>query len=261
MSGRYLETMTWPDAERELRAAQLIIIPVGARSKEHGHHLPLNTDWLLAEYFTSRVLEQVAAVALPAVAYGYSPAFVEYPGSIHIERATFAATISDICRSLARHSSARMYVLNTGVSTNWALEPARLELAQENIVMDYTDLLAVLKDVEANIAEQPAGTHADEMETSMMLVIRPEVVNLERARRDIDPRGKRPGPLTRDPDAEYGVYSPTGAWGDPTLATREKGQVVIETLIERIVQDLTDMARPSFIATPQRQQYLDASSP
>ena len=257
MSGRYLETMTWPEAAHELRTAKLIIIPVGARCKEHGHHLPLNTNWVLAEYFTSRVLEQVAAVALPTVTYGYYPAFVEYPGSIHIERATFAATISDICRSLARHSSARMYMLNTGVSTNWALEPARLELAQENIVMDYTDLLAVLNDVEARIAEQPAGTHADEIETSMMLEICPQVVKLELARRDIDPRGKRPGPLTRDPDVEHGVYSPTGAWGDPTLATCEKGHLVIETLVDRIVQNLTDMASSSFIVAPQRQQYMD----
>ena len=187
MSGRYLETMTWPEAAHELRAAKLIIIPVGARCKEHGHHLPLNT----------------------------------------------------------------------GVSTNWALEPARLELAQENIVMDYTDLLAVLNDVEARFAEQPAGTHADEIETSMMLEICPQVVKLELARRDIDPRGKRPGPLTRDPDVEHGVYSPTGAWGDPTPATCEKGHLVIETLVDRIVQNLTDMASSSFIVAPQRQQYMD----
>jgi len=258
MSGRYLESMAWPEAERELRDAELVIVPVGARCKEHGHHLPLNTDWILAEYFTQRVLEQVPALALPTVTYGYYPAFIEYPGSIHIGRATFTATIVDVCRSLDRHSSARIYILNTGVSTNWALEPARLELAEDNIVMDYTDLLTIHGDIAEKAAEQSEGTHADELETSMMLMIRPEVVHLERARRDIDPRGKRSGPLTRDPESLTGVYSPTGAWGDPTLATSEKGQVMAETLIERIVQCMNELASPNFVAAPPRERYLTA---
>lgn len=255
MHGRSLETLSWPDAEAALREFPVALLPIGARLKEHGYHLPLNNDWLLAEYLTGRVLERAAVLALPTVPYGYYPAFVEYPGSIHIGLATFRDTICDICRSLARHGARRIYVLNTGISTNWALEPARLALADEQVTMDYTDLRTIVTDVVDRVREQEAGTHADEIETSMMLYIQPDVVKLELARRDLDPR--RPsGRLTRDPTAAEGVYSPTGAWGDPTLATREKGEIMVEALVERVVAFLAEFARDDYVAAPARGEYL-----
>ena len=75
---------------------------------------------------------------------------------------------------------------------------------------------------------ESAGTHADEIETSMMLYIAPESVQMKKAARDINP--DQPGGLTRDARGK-GIYSPTGAWGDPTLATREKGEAVVESLL------------------------------
>lgn len=257
MLGWYLETLSWPEAEKILRKSSVILLPIGARAKEHGYHLPLNNDWLLAEYLTRRVLQQFPAVAMPTVPYGYYPAFIEYPGSVNIQRATFAATIADICRSLARHSTARFYVLNTGISTNWALEPARLELAADNIVMEYTDLRKILPEIENPIRQQSAGTHADEMETSLMLYIQPDVVKMELARPDIDPRRSH-GPLTRDPQAERGVYSPTGAWGDPTLATVEKGRIVTEALVARIVSFLGEFVGSEYEAAPARTEYCQS---
>ena len=255
MHGEYLETLAWPEAETALRKFAIALLPIGARAKEHGLHLPLNTDWLLAEYLTGRVLEQFPAVALPTVQYGYYPAFVEYPGSIHIQRDAFEGTICDICRSLARHGTQKIYVLNTGISTNWALEPARLQLQRESITMEYTDLRSLHQDVAGQLQTQVAGTHADEIETSVMLYIHPEVVNLQMARSDIDPR-RSSGALTRDPDSEQGIYSPTGAWGDPTLATREKGEAVVEVLVQRIVASLKDFAGDDYSAAPPRQEYL-----
>ena len=255
MKGQYLETLTWPEAERVLQKAPLALLPIGARCKEHGLHLPLNNDWLLAEHFTRRVLEEFSAVALPTLQYGYYPAFVEYPGSIHIQRDTFGETVCDICRSLARHGARKIHVLNTGISTNWALEPARLRLADENVRMDYTDLRSLLEDVVEPVREQDAGTHADEIETSIMLSIHPEVVRMERARRDISP-GRSGGGLTRNPNAETGLYSPTGAWGAPTLATREKGRIVADALIERIVSFLEEFAADGYKPPPPRKAYL-----
>ena len=115
MQGRSLETLTWTQAEQAPVELPVAMLPIGARAKEHGHHLPLNNDWLLAEYFTRRVLEQFPALALPTVQYDFYPAFVEYPGSIHIQKATFQNTI---CHLLANHRAQRIYVLNTGISTN-----------------------------------------------------------------------------------------------------------------------------------------------
>jgi creatinine amidohydrolase len=78
----------------------------------------------------------------------------------------------------------------------------------------------------------------------MMLYIAPESVQMKKATRDFNP--KRPGGLSRDPKGN-GTYSPTGAWGDPTLATREKGQAVVESLLTAILEDINDLRRASAV--------------
>ena len=72
----------------------------------------------------------------------------------------------------------------------------------------------------------------------MMLYIAPETVRMKKAAKDLNPN--QPGGLTRDPQGK-GTYSPTGAWGDPTLATREKGQAVTESLVATILKDIEDL--------------------
>ena len=91
------------------------------------------------------------------------------------------------------------------------------------------------------LVTQAAGTHADEIETSMMLYIAPETVRMERAEPDVHPAAA-PGPLTRSPDPERGIYSPTGAYGDPTAATRDKGERIVEAMVGDIVAFLDDFA-------------------
>lgn len=238
--GVFLEHLTWKQAEPVLQAAEIVLVPLGARLKEHGLHLPLNNDWRLAEYLAKRVVEAFPVVAVPTLQYGYFPAFTEYPGSVTLRRDTCRDVVVDVCRSLAPYGPKKFYVLNTGISTLKALEPAREELAGDGIRMEYTDLSEALGDVERRVRQQEAGTHADEIETSMMLYIAPETVNLPLAQRDIHP-DKGPGGLTRNPDATGGVYSPTGAWGDPTLATREKGRVVVEAWVESLIAALTKL--------------------
>jgi creatinine amidohydrolase/Fe(II)-dependent formamide hydrolase-like protein len=73
--GIALESLTWPEAEALFRRAPapVVVRPVGARTKEHGLHLPLNNDWILAEYFLARVLDALPVVALPGIPYGYYP--------------------------------------------------------------------------------------------------------------------------------------------------------------------------------------------
>jgi creatinine amidohydrolase len=233
--GRYLEQFTWKQAEPLLQAAEIVLLPLGARLKEHGLHLPLNNDWRLAEYLTKRVVDATRVVALPTLQYGYYPAFTEYPGSVSLRLETCRDVVVDVCRSLAPFGPKKFYVLNTGISTLKALAPARELLAKEGIRLQYTDLSVALADVERNLSRQEAGTHADEIETSMMLYIAPETVNLPAAQKDVHP-DKGPGGLTRNPNATTGVYSPTGAWGDPTLATLEKGRVLVEALVAHLLQ-------------------------
>jgi creatinine amidohydrolase len=113
------------------------------KPREHGPHLPLNNDWLMAEYFAKRVMAATPVVVYPTINYHFYPAFVEYPGSTGMRLETARDLVVDIVRSIARHGPRRFYVLNTGVSTLRALAPARDTLAAYGIVMTYTDILNV----------------------------------------------------------------------------------------------------------------------
>jgi creatinine amidohydrolase len=237
MQSRILDTLTWPEAERALCELPTVLLPVGARTKEHGHHLPLNNDWLIAEYLARRVAERTPVLVLPSVQYGHYPAFLEYPGSVSVRADAFRDTIIDICQSLAAQGAKRFYVLNTGISTHGPLADARASLHASGARMEFTDVHTAYAGLRRQVETQPAGTHADEIETSMMLYIAPDRVHLERATRDIHP-DRGPGGLRRDPKAEAGVYSPTGAYGDPTLATREKGQIIVEGMVEFLVMQV-----------------------
>ncbi len=238
--GVFLEDITWREAEKVLGADTVVVIPIGAASKEHGPHLLLSNDLRMADYLTRRVVKDAAVVVAPTFGYHYYPAFLEYPGSTSLRLETARDMTVDVVRSLARHGPRRFYALNTGVSTVRALGPAAEILAAEGIVFRYTDILSALAPIEHEVSRQEGGTHADELETSMMLYMAPASVDMSRAVKDYHPGG--PGGLTRDPNGP-GTYSPSGVWGDPTLATREKGQKLTEALVARILKDLDDLRR------------------
>jgi creatinine amidohydrolase len=234
MTTMFLEDMTWPEAERALTRDAVVVVPIGAASKEHGPHLRLANDWIMADYLRRRLAERTAVVVAPTVGLSFYPAFVEYPGSVSLELDTARDVIAQVVRSLARHGPRRFYALNTGISTLRALRPAAEQLAADGIVLRYTDLSKALAPVEKQVAHQEGGTHADELETSMMLYIAPDTVDMSRAVKDYH---SGTGPLTRQPDGP-GTYSPTGSWGDPTLATRAKGERLVHALVDALVADV-----------------------
>jgi creatinine amidohydrolase len=233
--GVRLWDLTWIEAETVLTPDTVVVLPLGAASKEHGPHLLLKNDWLLAEYYEGRVLAAADVVIAPTLGYHHYPAFVEYPGSTSLSAETSRDVVVEICRGLARFGPRRFYVLNTGVSTIKPLRAAAEVLAAEGVLMRFTDIIAMAEPVEKQVSEQPGGTHADEIETSMMLYIAPETVDMTKAVRDFTPKEK-PG-FSRTPDGP-GHYSKTGIWGDPTLATREKGEKVVEHMVAGILAEI-----------------------
>lgn len=240
--GILLEHLTWQQAEHVLTPDRVIVIALGAEAKEHGPHLRLNNDWLMAEYFKRRVLESADVVVAPTINYSFYPAFVDYPGSTTLRLDTARDMVVDIVKSLAHYGPRRFYILNTGISTNRPLAQAQETLAKDGIIMHYTELKK-FDDIEKQVRTS-GGTHADEIETSMMLYIAPQSVDMKKAVRDL--HDDKPGPLTRDPK-QAGTYSPTGAWGDPTRATREKGRVVVEGMTAAILKEIEELravARP-----------------
>ncbi len=233
----------WTEAVTHLDTSTIVVIPIGAEAKEHGPHLPLNNDWLLAEYLAQRVASATRVVLYPTVNYHFYPSFVEYPGSTTLRQETARDLIVDIVRTISAHGPRRFYVLNTGVSTLRALAPARDSLAASGIVMRYTDILNIGKEAEEGVRQQAGGTHADEIETSMMLYMHPDVVQMAKAADDYHPGV---GGLTRDSlraVREGKTWSRTGIYGNATLATREKGRVVVEAQVKGMVAEIEALRR------------------
>jgi creatinine amidohydrolase len=237
--GQRLEALTWREAEPVLTPETIVVLPLGAASKEHGPHLKLRNDLTLADYLTQRVVDSTAVVVAPTLTYHFYPAFLEYPGSTSLSLATARDMTADVVRTLSAYGPRRFYVLNTGVSTIRALEPAAALLAADGVLMRYTNLGARLEPASQGYREQDGGTHADEIETSMMLYIDPSSVDMTKAVKDYTPStgGAR---LTRQRGGT-GTYSPTGIWGDPTRATRAKGQIFVEALVAGILEDITSL--------------------
>lgn len=239
--GVRLSDLTWIEAEAVLTPERVVVLPLGAAAKEHGPHLLLRNDQVLADDFARRVVEARPVALLPTLTYGFYPAFLEYPGSVSLAADTQRDVVAQIVRSIARYGPRRFYVLNTGVSTARPLAATVELLAAEGIVLAFSDLKKVGSAAEERVRQQKFGTHADEIETSMMLYIDPSVVRMEKAVADGAP--DRPGPLTRDPKATSGLVSPSGVFGDARLATRAKGEAVVEGFVADVLAEIDALAR------------------
>ena len=234
-----LADLSWQEAERILTRDTVVLMPLGAAAKEHGPHLRLDNDYRLAEALKSLVMARTSVVALPTIAYHHYPAFTEYPGSTDLAFATARDLVADIARSLAAHGPRRFYVLNTGISTAGPLQAAADRLRAAGLLLAYTDIANVAAEAEAALAQQRRGSHADEIETSMMLFLAPDRVDMEKAVRDDHPKNGRGG--FHRTAGQPGIFSPSGVWGDATLATAEKGGRIVEATLRGILSDIEDL--------------------
>jgi creatinine amidohydrolase len=236
--GVYLARITWPEAAALFGRDPLVVLPVGAAAKEHGPHLPLETDRIVAEHLAARVAERVPSIIAPTVTYGYYPAFVDFPGSTHLEAATFGAMVREIIVSLHRHGPRRFLVLNTGISTYPVLEIAARDLRRRHsVLVGVTRIEDLGGRALEGLLEQPAGTHADEYETSVLLAIAPEVVRRDRAVAEIPHRPRLPGLFVPPPLPAPGAAKRegTGVYGDATLATAEKGERILTAIVPALI--------------------------
>jgi creatinine amidohydrolase len=240
MASVYLEHLTWVEAEKAFQEIPIVLLPIGASLKEHGPHLPLNTDYLLARALAQRVAEQTDVIVCPPVTFGYYPAFVHFPGSTHLAADTFRDMIEQIVSSLANNGAQRFVILNTGVSTTAPLTLAANNLVARQIRVALANFLDIGRAAD-DVIENKAGSHANEHETSILLAIDAAVVRMENARPEIQAwmlkRGdpvRETGPLLRT-DEGVGVYCPSGVIGDPTRATAEKGEAILRAIVSDVV--------------------------
>ena len=238
----FIEHMTWDEVARHIESGAAAILPIGAAAKQHGFHLPLNTDRIQAEFLASRLAERIDALIWPTLAYGYYPAFVAYAGSSGLSAATFEAVVHEIATEILKSGCRRLFVLNTGIST---LAPVERALARLN-----ADMVMHLRIHDGpryrlaaeQLAEQSHGSHADELETSLMLALAPHLVDVARAEPSPALGHEAPGPLTLS-DANSPNYSRSGSYGDPTLATSAKGEILLAAMLD----DLREQAA-AFVA-------------
>jgi creatinine amidohydrolase len=228
-----LDRLSWNEVAAALTPDRLVILPIGAFAKEHGLHLPMNTDALTAEALAMAAAERLDALVAPVIGFGFYPAFTRYAGSQSIPRETFKALLLDVMQGLAMQGARRLLLLNTGVSTEKTAEEAAAAMVDLRPVVAHLRNLGNASGIEW---QQNGGGHADERETSLMLAIAPHLVRMERAvNAETSPRESRKPILSPypDPDAEH---SPTGATGNPTLATAAKGQRYLAAIVDDIVR-------------------------
>jgi creatinine amidohydrolase len=241
--GRFIEDLTWPDVADAFKADVPVIVPIGAASKEHGHHLPMKTDWLLAHALAEGVAARLPVLIAPIVPFGYYPVFQNYPGSQHLSADTFVRLLTELLERLLDQGARRLAILNTGVSTEGPIGlGTRGILERRGVRIGVADVRRLGRAAD-HLLEQEIGSHADERETSIMLAIAPELVRMDLAKQDY---GRDPTPdvfatptTMQSARANAADYSATGAFGDPTRASADKGRAFLDAMIGELVDGLT----------------------
>lgn len=238
----FLESISWTEAQKILSPEQVVLIPLGAGSKEHGPHLPLATDFLQAEAYKMGVAMQRKVIVTPTVNYGFYPAFIKYPGSTSLHFSTSTDMIVQLVHYLSAYGPKRFYIINVGVSTTPTLAKAAAILAEEGILLYYSDYNRKgFEDTEKGIRTNEFGGHADEIETSNVLAVKPDWVHMERAVNDSSGKNGSPGPLTPVP-LEGGVYVPSGINGYAALGTAEKGKKAIKAFTKELIREIDSIS-------------------
>lgn len=227
-----IEEITMPEFEDGLKQTRTVLIPFGS-VEEHGPHLPLSTDTIQACEVARKAAFKVPLFVAPPIHYGNCRSSCMHPGTLSITTATLKALIFDIVTSLRMHGL-RNFILLTGHAGGahcMALQDAGEELIarysdiQVAIVTEY--MLASLEG--AQIVETAGDAHAGEIETSRILHTHPQLVK-GTAEREF-PSFPKSGILVRNKRK----YWKNGVWGDPSKATAEKGKILEELVVNKIV--------------------------
>jgi creatinine amidohydrolase len=251
----FIEHLTWDEVATRIANGAAAILPVGAGAKQHGFHLPMNTDRIQAEWLAARIADRFDCLVWPTVSYGHYPAFVDYAGSISLSAPTFESLIREIAAGILKHRCRTLFVLDTGISTIAPVDRALAQLGSANALHLKVHDGPRYRHAAARLAGQSHGSHADELETSLMQALAPQLV--ERAKAEASPAlaHEIPGPLTpSDPTSPN--YSRSGSFGDPTLATNAKGEILLAAMLDDIIGQaggfLAALSVPNSIALPIR---------
>ena len=238
-----LESLAWPDAAETLD--DVLLLPVGA-IEQHGPHLPLNTDTVIAGSACAYASAQTGAPVLPVLNYTVSIGHTEkWPGTFALFHETLMRTIREIAAWAAASGWKRLLIVNSHCGND-----APLRCAVDRLRFDFVNRLRVATrntwqltaEISAAFTADAADWHANAAETSLLLFLAPGSVRSERlAGAD-------------DPDRTAGCVFPhmvahtslNGVTGAPGSATSEKG----ESLLRAIGDALVDLIRRARLEEP-----------
>jgi creatinine amidohydrolase len=256
----FLGEMTSPEVESFLAEHDTVIVPTGS-TEQHGPHGPLLTDALIATEVARRAAPRVGAAVAPTINYGLSYPHTGFTGLVQIRIPTFMALIEDLAASLAEAGFRRIVFLNGHYDNTYAIAYAcanaagRLPAGTRAFPINYWDGLT--PDEAGEFFDPSTGLHANRGETSAMLVIDPDAVDMDNANAEFPPFPDVTNPAPVHTafffSAPGSVYRATqsGSWGDARAATPEFGERYLQVCTESTVRVLGDIER-TFEAMPGR---------
>jgi creatinine amidohydrolase len=232
---KYCE-MNWKQFAEFVSKTPFALLPVGAL-EQHGPHLPFNTDVIIAEYMAEKIAEQTGFLLLPSLQYTPSFSLRRYPGTIRLEDDTFSNQICEIARSLDFHGLKYIYLIIGHIGAINACKKAerRMIVSENNIRLvniAIPGLNEAIKKFCTAPRWHPVFAHADEYETSAILAIRPDLVDMSKAVKEYPPKNKLMGNIS----IAWDEFCESGVIGDATVATTEKGKKILDHMISRSIE-------------------------
>ncbi len=241
--------LNWENTSPEIGQAKpdIAIIPVGA-IEQHSNHLPLGTDFLIAEALAERVAEQLGdCYLLPTLPYSCSREHCDFAGTVWLKPSTLESVVRDLVSGLV-HMGIKKIALLVGHGGNWILKPAVREMN-----LDRTGFHVIVTGPEglASGTGEFAELHAGQSETALIMHLHPELVKMDQAKPDHSPKRGREF-------IDYvgmGGVTPTGLWGAPSKASAESGREMFEEAARRTA----DYIRSAFAEIERLEAQRDAS--
>jgi creatinine amidohydrolase len=228
----------WP----ELSDVRTAIVPVGS-IEQHGHHLPVGTDMIIAEALARGVAERVTgAWALPCIPFSQSFEHAGFAGSVSLRATTLCGVMRDVLESLQQSGIEQALIVNAHggnhLLRNVVQEWNALSHPLRAVLGPARDAWARARQVAGATSSSHEDMHGGEAETSLVLHLLPQAVELARA---ADAQAEN-----RELLETYGMtrYSASGVIGFPTRATQEKGRLLLVALVEEMVNLLAKASRP-----------------
>lgn len=244
-----------PEVSARITSSSIFIQPLGA-IEQHGPHLPLNTDEVIAtavaEAATISAQNHLDIWLLPTLAYTKSNEHAWAPGTVWLSPTTLLAVLDDLGRSIARTNARKLVFLNGHGGNSALLNVANRELRLHHGLQTFTTHPSIPPDQGGTSAshELGMGVHGGADETSLMLHLRPDLVDMSKAVRRVPERIATNKFVKFGGTVSFGWLSndffPEGHIGDPTSATADAGKVMFEGAVANLVSALGEISSFEF---------------